>query len=144
MHSHHIVPRHRGGTNHQSNLVRLSVTQHCMWHWAEFFYTKHPYDKIAACALAGQIGKDEIARELSIANAKLGKGGMNFETRSKAGKIGGKVGYPVRITKDGESRLFQTQKEACQWLGISMAYLSAILNGHAGIIKFQATRETTK
>ena len=113
-----------------------------MWHWAEFFLYGNSYDEIAARALAGQIGKEEIARQRSVANAKLGKGAMTFEVRSRAGKKGGKRGYPVRVTKNDETKVFATQKEAAQWLGVSMSFLSGILNGHFATIKFQATKET--
>lgn len=59
-HMHHIVPRHRGGTNNRSNLVSLTVTQHAMWHYAEWQLNRCEYDKLAWMGLSGMIGKENI------------------------------------------------------------------------------------
>jgi hypothetical protein len=35
-HKHHIVPKHRGGTDDPSNLVEITPTQHAMFHFCEW------------------------------------------------------------------------------------------------------------
>ena len=54
-HKHHIIPRHMGGSNHESNIVVLSVEEHAEAH--RKLYEEHGkwQDKIAADMLSGQI-----------------------------------------------------------------------------------------
>lgn len=35
-HKHHIIPKHRGGTDDPSNLVEITPTQHAMFHFCEW------------------------------------------------------------------------------------------------------------
>jgi hypothetical protein len=35
-HKHHIIPKHRGGSNEPSNLVEVTPTQHAMFHYCEW------------------------------------------------------------------------------------------------------------
>ena len=71
-HMHHIVPRHIGGTDDPSNLVRLTVEEHAEAH--RVLYEQHGrwQDKVAWLGLSGMIGKEEI-----IAMACVKKGPMN-------------------------------------------------------------------
>jgi hypothetical protein len=59
-HTHHIVPRHAGGTNDPSNLIRLTIEEHAEAH--RKLYEEHGRieDYYAWKGLCGQIGKDEI------------------------------------------------------------------------------------
>lgn len=64
-HSHHIVPRHMGGTDELSNLISLTVEEHAEAHkklWEEHGNVKDYY---AWKGLSSQIGKEEIRQELS-------------------------------------------------------------------------------
>jgi hypothetical protein len=77
-HTHHIIPRYRGGTDSLENLVQLTVTQHSMWHYAEWKLWGNWQDKLAWQGLASLIPHDEIT-----------------STRLKEGRIkGGKVSTP--------------------------------------------------
>jgi hypothetical protein len=69
-HIHHIVPKHRGGDDNASNLIRVSVSQcnkttqcHVMWHFCEWQLHGLKEDYIAWKALAGFLNKEEIIRE---------------------------------------------------------------------------------
>lgn len=64
-HMHHIVPRHRDGTNDSYNLISLTVTQHAMWHYAEWQLHRCEYDKLAWMGLSGIIGKEEIIESIN-------------------------------------------------------------------------------
>tara|TARA_E500000318_G_C3501943_1_gene188737 strand:- start:84 stop:617 length:534 start_codon:yes stop_codon:yes gene_type:complete len=71
-HWHHIVPKHAGGSDDSSNLVRLTVEEHAEAH--KLLFEKHGrwQDKIAWMSLSGQIGKEE-ARILSVKEANTGR-----------------------------------------------------------------------
>lgn len=62
-HQHHIKPKHRGGTDDKSNLIELSVTQHAMWHFAEWQLHKNRNDYLAWRAIAGLISCADAVRE---------------------------------------------------------------------------------
>jgi hypothetical protein len=64
-HRHHIVPKHRGGTDEESNLTRpLTPTQHAMRHFCEWQLHGLKDDYLAWKGLAGFYGKEEIIEEL--------------------------------------------------------------------------------
>jgi hypothetical protein len=64
-HKHHIIPRHAGGTDHPSNLIELTIEEHAEAH--RILYEEHGRDgdKWAWLGLSGQVGKDEILRQIA-------------------------------------------------------------------------------
>lgn len=73
-HKHHIIPKHMGGTDDPDNLVELTIEEHSEAH--RLLYEK--YGKVedywAWKGLSGQIGKEELLKEIHINNGKkLGK-----------------------------------------------------------------------
>ena len=58
-HNHHIIPRHAGGTDDPSNIVRLTVEEHAEAH--RILYEKHGRieDKIAWKCLSGKSSETE-------------------------------------------------------------------------------------
>ncbi|QIN96745.1 homing endonuclease [Synechococcus phage S-N03] len=79
-HNHHIVPKHRGGTD-EDGLVEVSVTQHAMFHYCEWRLWGHWQDKTAWRMLAGlqessregTTHTEESKRKQSEAHKKLWK-----------------------------------------------------------------------
>lgn len=71
-HKHHIVPKHMGGTDDESNLVELTIEQHAKAHKDLFLKYGKWQDDIAYRALIGQIGKENIITEVQRL-AHLGK-----------------------------------------------------------------------
>ena len=59
MHVHHIKPKHAGGTDDPSNLLKCNIAMHAFLHELRYKETGDILDKIAAAALRGQIGKEE-------------------------------------------------------------------------------------
>ena len=71
-HIHHIVPKHMGGTDDPSNLIKLTVEEHAQAHFE--LYEKHgkAEDLIAYKALTKQIDGEE-ARIMAVKAANTGK-----------------------------------------------------------------------
>ena len=69
-HTHHIIPRHAGGSDDPSNLVELTTEEHALAH--KKLYEKYGrwQDEIAYLGLSGMIGKDEIIRRMISHNGK--------------------------------------------------------------------------
>jgi hypothetical protein len=86
-HTHHIIPRHAGGTDDPSNLVELTIAEHAEAH--RILYEKHgrPEDKLAWQCLAGLLTKEEIMHEICSLAGK------------KGGAIGGKAGKGRKQSK---------------------------------------------
>ena len=76
-HKHHIIPKHAGGTDEETNLVELSITDHAEAHKKLYEQYGRPEDKLAWKCLAGMFSKEEIIKEVcSLAGKKGGaKGG---------------------------------------------------------------------
>jgi len=74
-HNHHLNPKHLGGTDHPSNIVKgISITRHAMFHYANWQLWGSEGDRIAYKALASAIGKEEIIElVLSFAGKKGGQ-----------------------------------------------------------------------
>ena len=62
-HTHHIVPKHAGGTDDPSNLVKLTVEEHAEAHRELYEKYGRWQDAIAWKALSGLIGKENIQAE---------------------------------------------------------------------------------
>ena len=71
-HYHHIIPRHLGGTDDKSNLLRCNTALHAFLHKLLWEEKGDEYDRIAWLALSGQIGKEE-ANILATKRANTGR-----------------------------------------------------------------------
>lgn len=72
-HKHHIIPRHAGGTDHPLNLIELTIEQHAEAHRILYEEYGRNEDKWAWLGLSGQIGKDEILRQIAMAQKGVKK-----------------------------------------------------------------------
>jgi len=61
-HTHHIVPRHMGGTDDPSNLVRLTIEEHAEAHKKLYVEYGKEEDRIAWLALSGQMTMAEASK----------------------------------------------------------------------------------
>ena len=80
-HKHHVVPRYEGGSDDSSNIVELTVTQHAMWHYAEWRRKGNWQDKLAWKGLAKILGKEEIVYEATLRGARSPKPGRGPMTK---------------------------------------------------------------
>ena len=82
--SHHIIPKHAGGTDDPENLVRLTTAEHAKAH--RLLYEKYgrKEDELAWKGLAGMIGKEEMIHAINVMNGKRHKGRkLTPETKEK-------------------------------------------------------------
>jgi len=63
-HIHHITPKHLGGTDEPSNLIKITIEEHAEAHHILYEQLGHWQDKLAWQGLAGLIGKDELLQEI--------------------------------------------------------------------------------
>ena len=83
-HYHHLVPRHAGGSDDKSNLVKVNVAMHAFLHQLRYDETGDEYDRIAAQSLRKQIGRQEATTQaVKEAFKRLGK----EWTKSLANKV---------------------------------------------------------
>ena len=75
-HTHHIIPKHVGGTDDPSNLIELSIEEHAEAH--RLLYEKHGHtqDKVAWLGLAGIMPYEEIIYTLLSEGKKGNKNPM--------------------------------------------------------------------
>jgi hypothetical protein len=79
IHKHRIIPGDEGGEYVEGNVVNLTLTQHVMWHYAEWLRKQNIQDYVAYKMLSGQIGKEEGCRLLMIEGGR--KGGFYKRTQ---------------------------------------------------------------
>ena len=72
-HKHHIIPKHAGGTDDPSNLVELTIEEHAEAHRVLYETYGRNEDRWAWLGLTGQIGKDEILRQIAMAQKGVKK-----------------------------------------------------------------------
>ena len=85
--THHIVPRHAGGTDDPSNLIKLTLEEHAEAH--KILYEEHGrwQDYVAWKALSGQIGKEEIIKlKQSLATKGKKQSSEHIEKRKMLGE----------------------------------------------------------
>jgi len=93
-HRHRIIPGHMGGTYAPENVVLLTIEEHAEAH--RLLYEEHGRweDKVAWLGLSGQIGKDEMIRELQKEAQKKRAVTMNsedYKSKMSAAKKGKKM-----------------------------------------------------
>ena len=114
-HKHHIIPKHLGGSDEESNLVELTIEEHAEAH--KKLYEEHGRweDKLAWQGLAGLVTKEELVREMLSESGKKGaaKGnanrkGMKYKKHAQGGNwkpvgTGGSKWYhnPTDVTQKG-------------------------------------------
>lgn len=94
---HHIIPRHAGGSNENSNIIRLTISQHILAHWLRWKQYDSENDRIAYVFRVSSTEEiEELKRQLVMKNVEEYKAkGLFFycpEFQSKQGKKGGKKG----------------------------------------------------
>ena len=110
-HTHHIVPKHAGGTDDPSNLVQLTVEEHAEAHLNLYKKYNRWQDKVAWQSLSGQITSDE-ARRIAVSNALKGNS-KSDDHRKKLQENLKKNGFNANpmFTKEHKEKLSKKAKE---------------------------------
>lgn len=113
-HWHHIIPRHAGGTDEPSNLVRLSVEEHAEAHRVLWEQYGRPQDKLAWLLLSGKTDEAEAARiqltkDVMIRRWQDPDAREKQAERMKGNKIG--VGRKWTPTDKTKQRISASQKK---------------------------------
>jgi len=76
-HKHHIIPKHLGGSDEESNLVELTIEEHAEAH--KKLYEEHGRweDKLAWQGLAGLMTKEEMVKYMLSESGKKGAAKSN-------------------------------------------------------------------
>jgi hypothetical protein len=92
-HIHHIIPKHMGGTDEESNLVELTVEEHAEAH--RKLYEEHGRweDYLAWQGLAGLMTSQELVKEMLSQAGKKGGKSRSKEENIRIAKIGAKVNW---------------------------------------------------
>lgn len=100
-HTHHIIPRHIGGTDDPSNLVELTVEEHAEAHRILFEQYGRWQDEIAWKTLSGQISSYEAAQQARIL-ANLGN--KHFEGKTHTEETRKRISEAQKINMIGTTR----------------------------------------
>ena len=153
-HKHHKIPRYMGGSNHPSNLIEVSITQHIMWHFANWKLWGNYQDKIAYKLLANtdasaemQILRLENSRKVVSAmtpqerkqkNKKTTEHKRLPETRAKLSNLMKKQRVNgIALTEEGRQRVLEGAKRANETRS------RGVLHTETGII-YPSIREAAK
>jgi hypothetical protein len=139
-HKHHIIPKHMGGSDDESNLIELTVKEHAEAHLKLYEkYNKHE-DLCAYYMLSGNVEKFrkvycklgglasyEKRKQNGIAHLPFLGANLSEEQKleiaSKGGKVQGKInaenGHMKKIQKIGSSLGGKKSSEICRVKGVN-------------------------
>jgi hypothetical protein len=146
---HHIIPKHRGGNNNGENLVEVSYTQHCMFHFCEWQRLGLASDFKAWKMLKGEESfiagwnkgqhcKEETKNKIS--KSKKGVSVKNSGQTSWTNRPRAKQGEVIN-TKTGE-KYTGVISDIARQLGLNCTNLLAVASGHRNIHKGYIARYT--
>ncbi len=105
-HTHHIVPRHMGGTNDTSNLIKLTIEEHAEAHKKLWEEHGNEYDLIAWKCLTGQITNAEA----NIQATKIANTGRTAWNKGTKGVTGGHL-KGLTHTEETRKKISEATKE---------------------------------
>jgi len=111
IHKHHIIPKHMGGSDDPSNIVKLTIKEHALAH--KKLYEKYGKweDKVAWLSLSKQISCAEATRlAQSMANSGK-KTGRRLEACLENGKKGIQAWTGCKHKEDSKKRISKANKK---------------------------------
>lgn len=92
-HIHHIIPKHAGGTDEESNLVELTIEEHAEAHKKLYEEYGKWEDFLAWQGLAGLKSKEELVKELLSQAGKKGGASRSKEDNIRIAKIAARANW---------------------------------------------------
>jgi hypothetical protein len=140
MHTHHLIPKYKGGTDDPENLVQVTVEQHAELHFAAYLTDGRMEDWLAYNGLAGIIGHEEcvsIAQSMAVSKANSERV-CRPETREKHAANARRRSKPVLCHQTGE--VYYSYPEAARQLGLGEECVRRVVRGqrnHTGGYTFE-------
>jgi hypothetical protein len=144
-HKHHIIPKHIGGTDSPSNLIKVNLAMHSYLHKCLFEEQGRWQDKLAWQMLSKKIGKDELVREIGRQNGLRWKGipkTKEHNEKVSIAKMGHSVSQEVRnvisfhrskdwivISPEGEEKTINNLKKFCKENNLTHTLMQHVANG---------------
>lgn len=107
LHKHHLIPRHAGGTDDKSNIIKVNIAMHAFLH--KMLYEEHGrwQDQVAYKNLAGIISSQEAIQEARI---KANIGNKHREGKPKSLEEREKISNSLKgYKRSEESKKKQSQ-----------------------------------
>lgn len=103
---HHILPRHKGGSNDPSNLIDIETRDHILAHLILFLEEGGRENLIAYTfrISTGHVDLKTQGQKIAFLNRIQGKGLFSTKVQSALGKRGGKIGGAVKSPGQQQAR----------------------------------------
>ena len=101
-HRHHIIPKHMGGLDDPSNIVKLTIKEHALAHKKLYEKYGKKEDYLAWKGLSGNISKEEILKQLA---SEMGKrNAHHMHTKAAIEKMR-KSKMGTKLTKEHKDKI---------------------------------------
>ena len=109
IHKHRIIPGYEGGQYVEGNVVSLTLTQHVMWHFAEWTRKRNVQDLVAYRMLSGQIEREE---GIEILIREGGRKGGKYERTPETRELIRKIRTGTRAKSETRAKMRESAKSA--------------------------------
>jgi hypothetical protein len=127
IHKHRIKPGYEGGEYVEGNVIKLTITQHAMWHFAEWQRKGNWQDRVAWQCLSGAISQEEVV--IAVLSGAGKKGGQRVLELHKDEMIKRCRENVKKQLKEGTHPFYKDNRSWDQSLSASKAARSQVLKG---------------
>jgi len=116
IHNHHIIPRHIGGTDDPSNLIKVTVEEHAEIHRKLFEAHGRWQDELAWKAIAGIIPCQDVVQEAARMGGRMTKDHWSSERKEKAREMmkGNQINKGRKLSEEHKAKINATGRKQPQ------------------------------